>query len=63
MLLRISGQGHRNDDREHNREIGSARFIFNHIPKIQNQRRLTVRFDDTSDDDSDFGEFENPSGR
>ena len=61
--MRINGQGHRNDDEEQGRGIDTTRPIFNHIPKIRNQRRLIVRFDDTSNENADFGEFANPRGR
>ena len=57
-LLRINGQGHRNDDEEQGGGIGPSRPTFNHIPKIRNRKRLTtVGFDDASDEDADFGEF------
>ena len=62
-LLRINGQGCRNDDEEQGGGIGPARPTFNHIPKIRNQRRLTIGFDDTSYEDADFSEFANPCGR
>ena len=42
--------------------ISPVRPTFNHIPKIRNQRRSTVGFDDTLDEDVDFGEFANPRG-
>ena len=52
-----------NDDEEQDEGIGPARSIFNHIPKIRNQRRPIVRFDDTLYEDANFGEFSNPRGR
>ena len=51
------------DDEEQGRGIGLTIPIFNHIPYIQNQRRSVVRFDDTSDEEGDWGEFANPCGR
>ena len=60
MLLRINGQGLKNDNEEQGGGIGLARPTFNHIPKIRNQRRSTVGFDDTLDEDLDLGEFPNP---
>ena len=62
-LLRINGQGRRNDDKEQSGGSGPARPSFNHIPKIRNQRRPTIGFDDTSDEDANFGEFVKPRGR
>ena len=56
-LLRINGQGCRNIDEEQGGGIGSARQIFNHSLKIQNERSQIIRFDDTSDEEADFGEF------
>ena len=61
--MRINGHGRRNDDEDQVREIDPARPIFNLIPYIQNQRRLVVGFDDTSDKEVDFGEFANLHGR
>ena len=52
-----------NDNEEQGGRIGPARPTCNHIPKIQNQRRPIVGFDDTLDEDADFGEFANPHGR
>ena len=63
VLLRINEQERRNDNEEQDEGIGPARPTFNHIPKIQNQRRSTVGFDDTLDEDVDFGEFANPRSR
>ena len=63
MLLKINRQGHRNDDKEQGGGIGPTKPTFNHIPKIQNQRRPTIGFDDTSDEDANFGEFAIPCGR
>ena len=51
------------DDEKQGKEIGPSRPTFNHIPKIQNQIRPTVLFDDTSNKDADFGEFANQHGR
>ena len=62
-MLRINGQGRGNDDEKQSGGIGLARPTFNHIPKIRNQRRSTVGFDDTSNEDADFSEFVNPRGR
>ena len=62
-LLRINGQGRRNNDEEQGGGIGPARPIFNHSPKIRNQRSPTIGFDDTSDEEADFGEFANPRGK
>ena len=61
-MLKINGKGHRNDDKEQGGGIGLARPTFNHIPEIQIQRRTTVGFDDTSNEDVDFVEFVNPRG-
>ena len=61
--MRINGQGRKNDDEKQGGGIGVARPTFNHIPKIRNRRRLTIGFDDTSDEDADFGEFANPRVR
>ena len=62
-LLRINGQGRKNDNEEQGEGISPARPTFNHILKIRNQRRSTVGFDDTLDEDAGFGEFMNPHGR
>ena len=61
-LLRINGQGHRNDNEEQGGGIGRTRPTFNYIPKIRNQKRPIVGFDNTLDEDADFGGFENPCG-
>ena len=58
----INGKGHRNDDKEQGGGIGLDRPTFNHIPEIRIQRRPIVGFDDTSNEDADFGEFVNPRG-
>ena len=62
-LLRINGQGRRNDEEEQGEGIGPARPNFNHIPNLRNQKRATIRFDDTLDEETDFGEFVNPRCR
>ena len=62
-LLRINGQEHRNDNEEQGGGIGPARPTFSHILKIRNQRKPIVGFDDTLDENADFGEFENPRGK
>ena len=61
--MRINGQGRRNDDEKQGGGIGSAKLNFNHIPNIRNQRRPTAEFDDTSDEETDFGQFANSRGR
>ena len=62
-LLRINGQEHGNENEEQDGGIDSARPTFNHIPKIRNQRRPTIGFDDILDEDADYGEFANRRGR
>ena len=62
-LLRINGQWCMNDNEEQGGGIGPDRSTFSHIPKIRNQRRLTRGFDDTLDEDADFGEFFSARGR
>ena len=63
MFFSINRQGHRNDDEEHGRGICPARPTFNTIPNIRNQRMPIARFDDTSDEKANFGEYANPRGR
>ena len=58
-LLWINGHGRRNDSEEQGKGIGPLRPTFNYIPKIRNQRRPIVGFDDTLDEDAHFGEFVN----
>ena len=62
-LLKINGQGHRNNDEDQDRGISPSIPIFNHNLKISNQRSPTVGSDDTSDEEADFGEFVNPLGK
>ena len=52
-----------NDDEEQGGGISLARPTFNQIPKKRNRRRLTIRFNDTSNEDADFAEFVNPCSR
>ena len=63
MLLRINGQGRKNDDEEQGKGFGPTKRICNHIPNIRNQRRPIVGFCDTSDEEANFDEFANPCGR
>ena len=61
--MRINEQWRRNDDEKQGGGIYPTRPLFNRIPKIRNQRSLTVGFDDTLDEETDLGEFANPHGR
>ena len=61
--MSINGKERKNVDEERGGVIGLVRPIFNPIPNIRNQRRLIVGFDDTSNEEADFGEFINPCGR
>ena len=57
-LLRINEQEWRNDDEEQGEGIGPDRPIL-----ITFQRRSSAGFDDTLDEEADFGEFVNPHVR
>ena len=62
-LMRVVGQRNENNDEEQGGGVGPARPIVNPIPNLQNQRRLAAGFDDTSDEEADFGEIALPHGR
>ena len=60
-VLRVIEYGHRNNDSEQGRAVNPVRPIINPIPN--NQRRIVMGYNDTSDDEADFGEVANARGR
>ena len=61
--MRIVGQRNWNNNEKQGRGVGPARPIVNPIPNLQNQKRSAAGFDDTSDEEADFGEIALPYGR